>query len=187
MKSSWKLASRCLLACVAAALCVGGWVAESSQAQDAPRSAPSLLGSDKLSSQDLRVPRVEGATRPAQQGLNATRSEPIAADGPAGSEVDSEETVVPGDATLAAESGEDPEKSALAFAEGAQKLAEAQRRALKDEETRLKARLQKVEAGIKRWDNVLAGLKQSQGASGRFSALKPAPGLEPAPISGADR
>ena len=61
--------------------------------------------------------------------------------------------------------GDDPEKVANVFLEQNQKLAEAQLKALKDEAEKLRARLTKVEAGIKRWDRLLEALKQSQGTT----------------------
>jgi anti-sigma-K factor RskA len=51
----------------------------------------------------------------------------------------------------------------LAFAQQNEKMAESAVKALKDEEAKLRARLEKVEAGIKRWENLLGALKQSQG------------------------
>ena len=69
--------------------------------------------------------------------------------------------VAPGDATAA--EVDDPEKVATAFLEQNQKLAEAHLKTLKEEAEKLKARLLKVEAGIKRWDSLLGALKQSQG------------------------
>ena len=60
---------------------------------------------------------------------------------------------------------DDPEKAASAFVDQNQKHAEAQLKTLKEEAEKLRARLTKVEAGIKRWDRVLEALKQSQGRS----------------------
>jgi hypothetical protein len=70
-------------------------------------------------------------------------------------------TVAPGDA--AAET-DDPEKVATAFVDQNQKLAETHLKTLKDEAEKLRARLTKVEAGIKRWDRLLEALKQSRNA-----------------------
>ena len=67
--------------------------------------------------------------------------------------------VAPGDATPDAD---DPEKVATAFLEQNQKLAEAHLKTLKEEAEKLKARLLKVEAGIKRWDSLLEALKHSR-------------------------
>jgi hypothetical protein len=69
--------------------------------------------------------------------------------------------VAPGDA---ATDSDDPEKVATAFLEQNQKLAETHLKALKDEAEKLRARLTKVEAGIKRWDRLLEALKQSRNA-----------------------
>jgi hypothetical protein len=50
----------------------------------------------------------------------------------------------------------------LVFVAENQKLAESQLRNLKDEESKLKSRLLKVQAGIKRWESLAQALKQSQ-------------------------
>ena len=52
----------------------------------------------------------------------------------------------------------------MAFVEQNQKMAESQLKNLKDEEAKLRDRLRKVEAGIKRWESLLGALKQSQGS-----------------------
>jgi hypothetical protein len=57
---------------------------------------------------------------------------------------------------------EDPEKEALAFAQQNQTRAESELKHLQGEAARLRARLQKVEAAIKRWDGLLDALKRSQ-------------------------
>ena len=58
----------------------------------------------------------------------------------------------------------DPEKAALVFVAENQKLAESQLKNLKDEESKLNARLLKVQAGIKRWESLVEAVKQSQGS-----------------------
>ncbi len=68
---------------------------------------------------------------------------------------------------------DDPEKNAQAFAEQNRKMAESQLKTLKEEEARLRARLQKVESGIKRWQALLEALKQSESVSDE--ALEPIP------------
>jgi hypothetical protein len=69
---------------------------------------------------------------------------------------------------------DDPEKAAMAFVEQNQKLAESQLKNLKDEQAKLRARLQKVEGGIKRWEALLGALKQSQGSVAVLSPANPA-------------
>jgi len=59
---------------------------------------------------------------------------------------------------------EDPEKAALAFVEQNQKHAESQLKNLKNEEAKLRARLQKVQAGIRRWETLIGAFKQNQGS-----------------------
>jgi hypothetical protein len=72
---------------------------------------------------------------------------------------------------------DDPEKVAIVFVEHNYAHAEAQLKSLKEEAEKLRARLAKVEAGIKRWDRVLVALAQSQG----LAAV--APSTELAPVS----
>ena len=43
-------------------------------------------------------------------------------------------------------------------------MAESQLKSLKAEEAKLRDRLRKVEAGIKRWESLLGALKQTQGS-----------------------
>jgi hypothetical protein len=57
---------------------------------------------------------------------------------------------------------EDPEQVVKVFIEQNQKQAEGQLKKLKDEAEKVRARLQKVEASIKRWETYLSALKQSQ-------------------------
>jgi hypothetical protein len=78
---------------------------------------------------------------------------------------------------------DDPEKDAQAFAEQNRKMAEAQLKALKEEEARLRARLQKVDSGIKRWQALLEALKQSESVSvveGELTPVQDRPELEKA-------
>ena len=163
------------LACGAAfaAFCLIGWVAKATLAQDPPvrPAPPQLLGglpaTAPAQAQDLS-PNAEAtkpsATRdhspaPFQEqipGSHAT-SEPLAAQ-PAAAVIESSVTSPP----HIPNAEEDPEKAALAFVAQNQKQAEFQLKNLKDEEANLKARLRKVEAGIKRWESLLGALKQSQ-------------------------
>ena len=57
---------------------------------------------------------------------------------------------------------EDPAKAAQDFVEQNQKVAETQLKNLRDEEAKLRARLQKVEAGIKRWEALVSALNVSK-------------------------
>jgi hypothetical protein len=66
------------------------------------------------------------------------------------------------DSASPASAAADPEKTALVFVAENQKLAESQLKSLKDEESMLKARLLKVQAGIRRWESLVEALKQSQ-------------------------
>jgi len=63
---------------------------------------------------------------------------------------------------------DDPEKDAQAFVDENRKVAEARLKALTDEANKLRARLQKIEAGIRRWQLLLEAMKQHEP-----SALEP--------------
>ena len=166
------------LACVIAfaALCLIGWVANDTLAQGPAEkpASPQLLGvtatepslpqdqpdkpvaSKPPSSADLGQPPIQEQIPPS---IAASREESQPA-------ADSSKAAAP-PPTLIADSltpnpAEDPEKAALAFVEQNQMQAESQLKNLKDEEANLRARLRKVEAGIKRWESLLGALKQSQ-------------------------
>lgn len=57
---------------------------------------------------------------------------------------------------------DDPEKSARAFVERNRKEAQDELKKLKDEAERLRTRLGKVEAGIRRWEALLGALENSE-------------------------
>ena len=62
-----------------------------------------------------------------------------------------------------APSSDDPEQSAQSFVERNQKEAEDHLRALTAEAQQLRARLAKLESGIKKWQGLVSALKSSQG------------------------
>jgi len=71
------------------------------------------------------------------------------------------------------EDSEDPERAVQSFVEQNQKLAETQLKNLRDEQAKLRARLQKVEAGIKRWEVLVEALKRSKKGSVVSSESRP--------------
>jgi len=60
---------------------------------------------------------------------------------------------------------DDPEKTAQAFVEQNRQVAEAQLKNLKDQAENLRSRLQKIEAGIRRWEELVAALQKSEAAA----------------------
>jgi hypothetical protein len=82
---------------------------------------------------------------------------------------------------------EDPEKVASDFLEHNHKFAEAQLKALKEEAEKLKARLAKVEAGIKRWDRLVEALKKSGKVTAVEGAVEPAAKNRPPAAPAADQ
>jgi hypothetical protein len=82
----------------------------------------------------------------------------------------------------AAGAGEDPEKSAQSFVERNQKEAEEHLKALTAEAEQLRARLTRLESGIRRWQVLVNALRSAQGvaATDDPSALEPVPQTAPA-------
>jgi hypothetical protein len=64
--------------------------------------------------------------------------------------------------TVAAPSSDDPERSAQAFVERSRKEAESNLKALTAEAAQLRARLARLESGIKRWQSLVNALKGTQ-------------------------
>jgi hypothetical protein len=120
-----------------------------SDAKTAPPALPDASPSDTL------PPKPPTETLP-------TPVEPSASKSPAPA-IDSELAAAPVDHRNISDQ-DDPEMAAVAFVEQNQKMAESQLKNLIAEQTKLRERLQKVDAGIKRWETLLSALKQSQGS-----------------------
>jgi hypothetical protein len=85
----------------------------------------------------------------------------------------------------AAPANDDPEQNARGFVERSRKEAQDELKKLKEEAERLRTRLGKVEAGIRRWEALLAALDSSERIAPPVT-LQPIPRenpthLEPAP------
>jgi hypothetical protein len=191
MRNMSRLIRPMILGGLALEICLIAWVAVEVRAQDppVPEARPAVQEAiAAAATQDLPVPRVEKSapapTEPTELipvGPPPVVRQPVSAqnDGPGSLAEPPGTTVTPGQAppptapNVADSLAEDPEKAALAFAQENQKLAESHVKALKDEEAKLRARLNKVEAGIKRWETLLDALKQSQGVAG-VSVRRPA-------------
>jgi hypothetical protein len=181
------------LACVAAfvAVCVIGWVTEATLAQDPAETPGSFPSPDKVAAAPAPVQGRPSPSREPAKLLVGSESPASPHEPPVG--LPSAETVpaaptptadlLASGANSAPESPielspindpDDPEKAAMAFVEQNQKLAESQLKNLKDEQAKLRARLQKVEGGIKRWEALVGALKQSQGSVVVASTANPA-------------
>jgi hypothetical protein len=165
---------------VAATLCLIGWVAKTTFAQNTPQKAATNAAAAEPAAppslpEDLNVPTIKAEpanSYPANPPLAVdTRPGPIESP-PEPNHVSPRSSLEEDPATAdssagsssAASTSADPEKAALVFVLENQKLAESQLKNLKDEESKLKARLLKVEAGIQRWESLVEALKQSQGS-----------------------
>ncbi len=157
-----------------------GWVARSSLAQDpapAPRTLPDRGDSpappidvDKIappqrSPQTTAEPFPSAAEAPPQLTV-PTLPAPGTDTAPKSAEIGAtSKTAVDATSSPPPTVVDDPEKAAQDFVQQNQKLAESQLKVLKDEAEKLRARLRKVEAGIKRWEALKQALEKSQTAA----------------------
>ena len=180
MSTFWKIGPKLALGGIACGLLLVGWATRYSIAQNPAKevSPPSLPATEGPS-----LKAEEPKPAPTQAKPETTKSDPGSALPEAGpteslgvpslsgtqeppqpaSKIDAS---APAPVTVGPDhspaEGDDPEKVADVFIDRNQKLAEAQLKALKEEAEKLRARLAKVEAGIKRWDRLLEAFKKSQ-------------------------
>jgi hypothetical protein len=148
MRSTNRITPKLVVALVMAGLTLIGSVARSTWAQEGakvdPQTAPPEAPQQAAGPSSL--PPSDGGSKPF---------EPPSTSGLA--VVDSlvtSSSVLPGN--------EEPEKSARAFVEQNRKTAQGELKNLKDEAERLRTRLGKVEAGIRRWEVLVAALDESE-------------------------
>jgi len=177
--------SKLIIAGVVVSLSFVGWVARGSLAQD-PVPVPQTLPDPGASvPPSIRVPKdtsPQGAAgTTAEPGLSSTDSPPQltvptlpAAQSDFAITRKSSANPTPSPPPTAVD---DPEKAAQAFVQENEKLAELQLKALKDEADKLRARLRKVEAGIKRWQSLKEALQRSQAATGTEAKSAVIPGV----------
>jgi hypothetical protein len=175
-----------------------GWVAKTSQAQNGGQSSPPALPLPKqgIAAKEVTPPppiATAAAPAPAQENSDAvsltkeqgaqapppidlpvhladkaaTAPEPIAKAG----EISSPDVAPPG--------AEDPEQSAQSFVERSQKEAEEHLKALTTEAEQLRARLAKLDSGIRKWQNLLTALKAAQQGQPLAAIAEEPSNLEP--------
>jgi hypothetical protein len=179
-----RIPSRLGMAVVIASVILMGWgLMRSTGAQDVPKiTTPATSAAVLQDTEPKRVPDaakpVETAAPPLESEVLPESSVPKLAD-TKGVEVPPPVTPafgMPPTAPAATEGqNDDPEKTVQAFVEQNRKVAEARLKGLKDEEQKLRGRLQKVEGGIKRWEALLAALDKSSpaGSSKGLSLSEP--------------
>ncbi len=175
-----------------------GWVAKTTQAQNGGQDPAPL---PQTATMPENLPK-EGQETPKVQSNDAPAPLPVAPD--SGASLASEKSppssllgppphLEPAESASAppvprrlpaltenqpASSTDDPEQSAQSFVERNQKEAEDHLRALTAEAQQLRARLAKLESGIKKWQGLVSALKSSQGQS--IASTANAPGAEDA-------
>jgi hypothetical protein len=195
MSTLGKFGPKLALCCVVCGLGLAGWAGRFSIAQSGGQDAPppGIPGGEPKAA----IPRPNAEPLKAEPGApllavpTDALSEPRPADGP-----EHEPALAPANAPAPAPvvvgpdhsplEAEDPEKVASDFLEHNHKFAEAQLKALKEEAEKLKARLAKVEAGIKRWDRLVEALKQSGKVTGVEGVVEPAAKERPPAAPAAD-
>ena len=148
MRSAFRMTPKLALALVIAGLTLAGWVVRGTWAQNTPQApgpAPTPAP-PAAEAAPLLPPGSDSQTAvPAPVVTSGSTLElaPVAGN-PSPGETD------------------DPEKNVRAFVEQNRKVAESRLKSLKDEAEKLRSRLQKVEAGIKRWEALLTALQTSE-------------------------
>ena len=145
-----------------------------SRAEQATASAP-----PPIAPEEAKAPASEPSATPSSLPPPAIPGDAAPSSGTA---ADSRTAPTP---TLAQEPtaspGEDPEKSARSFVERNQKEAEEHLKALTAEADQLRARLTRLESGIKRWQVLVNALRSAQGmaTADEPSTLEPVPQTSP--------
>jgi hypothetical protein len=136
------------VALVIAGLTLAGWVVRGTWAQNPPQAPGSATTAAPPATE------VAPLLPPGSDGQTVVPAPVVTS----GSSIE----LVPGTGIPATGQSDDPEKNVQAFLEQNRKVAEGQLKNLKDEAEKLRSRLQKVEAGIKRWEALLAALQNSE-------------------------
>jgi hypothetical protein len=158
VRFSWRIDPKLILAGILGSLTLIVWVGPNTLAHNTPQE-PALQSSAPA---EKSVPRPEEprTTKPAE--FAKPESSATQAKEDAVPIIPPPVEIVSGHPSEAPGASDDPEKSALAFLEQNRKVAQDQLKGLKDEAEKLRSRLQKVEAGIKRWESLLEALKRSE-------------------------
>jgi hypothetical protein len=164
------------IAVVIAGVVLVGWVARSTRAQGrVPNDPPTTATPAELSPVSPPPP----ASEPPVPVPVAEAPHALAGKASADARVGTPEPNAP------SPESDDPEKQAQAFVEQNRKVAQDELKKLRDEAERLRARLGKVEGGIRRWEALLAALESGETAKRPgFKPVTQAPAvLEPAPVA----
>ena len=165
MRHAYRFAPRLALALALAGLTLVGWVARSTQAQD---GAKPRADAEKPADLPLPSPPSQESTPGTPLGLTEPQAAPLPP------VLDNKEAA----ASTPVPANDDPEQNARAFVERNRKEAQDELKNLRDEEKRLRARLGKVEAGIRRWEALLTALDSSERIAPPV-ALRPIPSDSP--------
>ena len=133
-------------------------------------SKPESVPPPPLPAAGAHLAAKESPSPPPDMGDLAPTQQSSAASEPAGIRTLTENQPAP--------SSDDPEQSAQSFVQRNQKEAEDHLRALTAEAQQLRARLAKLESGIKKWQCLVSALKSSQGQP--VTSTANAPGAEDA-------
>jgi hypothetical protein len=164
VRSAYRISPRLVAALVIAGAILIGWVARTTRAQQGSQPSPSPVPSEAIKP-TLETPKPFAG--PSKDGGASAFQEPPATS-PMPSNLEplpaADQSVPPqsGPPDAAGPGNDDPEKHARAFLEQNRRVAQGELRNLKDEAERLRTRLGKVEAGIRRWEALLAALDHSE-------------------------
>ena len=151
-----------------ATVCMSWGVIRSTRAQEAaklqPPSAKEVVPPPPLAPSPISVPPLAGELVPEASVPRLPDSAPASEVSPPPGALANPD-MNSGSLRLSSLETDDPEKNVQSFVEQNRKVAETHLRSLKDEGEKLRARLQKVERGISRWEAVLSALEKSSPAA----------------------
>jgi hypothetical protein len=151
VRSANRITPRLAVALTIAGVTLIGWVARSTRAQDGPATGATRAPAESAPPEPFSSP----LPLPPKAEAPGAPSDPL----PSPTTPPGLDTAAP---SPAAPEADDPEKNARAFVERNRKEARDELKKLKDEAERLRTRLGKVEAGIRRWETLLAALDHSE-------------------------
>jgi hypothetical protein len=161
VRSHSRISPKLPVAAAIVGLTLIGWVAQSTLAQNSSQAPAPAPRPPTATDSVLDLP----SQKPGDPLPSEGKPAPPAARAPF--ELDQENRLP------AAASSDDPEKNVQAFLEQNRKVAEAQLQNLRDEAEKLRARLQKVESVMKRWEALLAALQRNETDAADLSPLDP--------------
>jgi hypothetical protein len=168
-----------------------GWVAKSSQAQNQGQPPPPVAPTATKEAASAQPSNASLLPLPSDSAPPPVPAVSARSEQPASTSVNSAALALPGTGAAppasdlgaapapVARETDDPDKAAQSFVDRSRKEAEEHLKALTTEAEQLRARLAKLDTGIRRWERLLSALKSAQGQAITSNAADEPADLEP--------